>query len=107
MANSGVRTSSAPAATSRSYALAIFSKLPRRSPTVGLSWAKPIFMLDYAEYAQRGTQQSSFVRSRLTRHRMVLVSFVQSVISFFDKLPAKLIETCGYETREHTDHHLL
>ena len=43
----------------------------------------------------------------LTRHRMVLVSFVQGVISSFDKHLAPLKETRGQKTREHTDQHLL
>jgi hypothetical protein len=43
----------------------------------------------------------------LTHHGMVLVSFVQSVISSFDKHLTPLIETRGQKTREHTDHHLL
>ena len=45
IASSGVRTISAPRAASRSYAAMIFSKFPRKSPTVELIWAKPIFML--------------------------------------------------------------
>ncbi len=43
----------------------------------------------------------------LTRDRMVLVSFVQSVISSFDKHLAPLIEARGQKTGEHTDQHLL
>jgi hypothetical protein len=43
----------------------------------------------------------------LTRDRMVLVSFVQSVISSFDKHFAPLIETRGQKTREHTNQHFL
>src|SRR5207253_8022078 len=58
--NTGVSTNCAPASASRSYARAIFSKLPLKSPTVGLSWAKPIFILPDAGYAQRRDRQSPF-----------------------------------------------
>src|SRR5690349_22824904 len=78
-------------------------RLPCRSPTVGLSCAKPIFMraLPLAGYARPRVRQYRFVSPlRGVHYRVMLVALVQRIIGAFHENFRPLNERGGQKTAE-------